>query len=451
MRLNEQPSERASDLASTVLPSPGTSSSRICPSASSATSTSSTTASLPTITRPMFSCSRRASAATASTPASSITVRLMAAVRPSCMSAPSPGRNGPGRASRILQRFYAESQSNPLSDSSFWSDGPVSCVQRRRGAHHRGAREVQQPARFLFQLRRNIALEGDLQLAQLELGAFLPGELAGLDHLTAAVVDLPALGSLCGFGALGSHSRPRGRQGYTANGLLGLLPELVRRLSFVQRLWCVTEDTEAARRFLAGLSDQLGPVLAWQADAGGLVVQAVPHYAIIELSEVVARRAGGVAEMKRNLDVLLAALLERTTERHAVQLAEKALRAGSTTSHLSHDIHYYKAKFFPRLVRSLLNVCAQRLGPGQHRVLDNFAGSGTALLEASLLGIPSAGLDLDPLSVMIARAKLDVLRLNASHLANEAAKVLDAVGSGAAGRLDAFGEQRSAPPDEDIT
>ncbi|HZU76218.1 MAG TPA: hypothetical protein VFA70_05600, partial [Dehalococcoidia bacterium] len=310
---------------------------------------------------------------------------------------------------------------------------------------------MQQPARFLFQLRRNIALEGDLQLAQLELGAFLPGELAGLDHLTAAVVDLPALGSLCGFGALGSHSRPRGRQGYTANGLLGLLPELVRRLSFVQRLWCVTEDTEAARRFLAGLSDQLGPVLAWQADAGGLVVQAVPHYAIIELSEVVARRAGGVAEMKRNLDVLLAALLERTTERHAVQLAEKALRAGSTTSHLSHDIHYYKAKFFPRLVRSLLNVCAQRLGPGQHRVLDNFAGSGTALLEASLLGIPSAGLDLDPLSVMIARAKLDVLRLNASHLANEAAKVLDAVGSGAAGRLDAFGEQRSAPPDEDIT
>jgi SAM-dependent methyltransferase len=39
-------------------------------------------------------------------------------------------------------------------------------------------------------------------------------------------------------------------------------------------------------------------------------------------------------------------------------------------------------------------------------LLDPFAGSGTALLEAARLGISSLGADLDPLSVLIARTKL---------------------------------------------
>lgn len=307
-----------------------------------------------------------------------------------------------------------------------------------------------QPAQFVFQLRRNIVIEGDRQLAELELGAFLSGELVGLDDLTTAPVELPMLQTLPGFGTLGSHSRPKGRQGYAAAGPLSLLPELIRRLSFIQRLYCVTADTEVARRLLATVEERLGPVLTWQGEGGQLVIQAVPHYAVIELSDVVARQSTGVADMKGNLDALVAALLDRTTERHAVQVAEKALGAGSTTSHLSHDIHYYKAKFFPRMVRSLLNVCSQRLGPGPHRAIDNFAGSGTTLLEASLLGIPSVGLDLDPLSVMIAKAKLEVLHLDANYLASEATKVFDAMHARMSGQLSLFGAHAADLTDEDI-
>jgi len=307
-----------------------------------------------------------------------------------------------------------------------------------------------QPAQFLFQLRRNIVIEGDLQLAELELGAFLPGALTGLEDLAAAVVEAPVLRTLAGCGTLGNHSRPKGRQGYAALGSLELLPELIRRLSFVQRLYCLTEDSDAARQFLRTVEQTLGPVLTWQSQEGQLVIQAVPHYALIELSEVVARQSSGVAEMKRNLDALLAALLDRTSERHAAQVAEKALSAGSTTSHLSHDIHYYKAKFFPRMVRSLLNVCSQRLGPGPHRAMDNFAGSGTTLLEAALLGIPSVGVDLDPLSVMIAKAKLEVLQLDADYLASEAAKVLQGIQAQMSGQLSLFAGSSAAVPDEDV-
>ncbi len=307
-----------------------------------------------------------------------------------------------------------------------------------------------QLARFVFQLRRNIVIEGDRQLAELELGAFLPGELVALDDLTTAAAESPPLQMLHGFGTLGSYCRPKGRQGYAANGPLSLLPELVRRLSFIQRLYCVTANTYAACQFLTATQENLGPVLAWQSEGDQLVIQAVPHYAVIEFSQVVARQSAGVADMKCNLDALVAALLDHTGERHAMQLAEKALGAGSTTSHLSHDIHYYKAKFFPRMVRSLLNVSSQRIGPGPHRAIDNFAGSGTTLLEASLLGIPSVGLDLDPLSVMIATAKLEVLHVGADHLASEATRVFEAMQAQVSGQLSLFSAHAADLPDEDI-
>src|SRR5437773_1928167 len=134
------------------------------------------------------------------------------------------------------------------------------------------------PSRFLLVLRRNIALEGDLSLARMELEAFLPGPLE--PAADAAAVLAQALGFL--------------------------------------------------------------PVETGQALTG-----------------------------------VLDALVGRSAEPRAVRGAGAALAAASTSAPLSHDVHYYKAKFFPRLARSMLNVRARRLGPGPHRVLDNFVGSGT--------------------------------------------------------------------------
>jgi len=63
-RSKEQPSERASDFASMVLPTPGTSSIRMCPRLSRAITQSSISASLPTSTRLTFSTIREPSAST---------------------------------------------------------------------------------------------------------------------------------------------------------------------------------------------------------------------------------------------------------------------------------------------------------------------------------------------------------------------------------------------------
>jgi DNA modification methylase len=67
-----------------------------------------------------------------------------------------------------------------------------------------------------------------------------------------------------------------------------------------------------------------------------------------------------------------------------------------------HDLHEYRGKFFPQLVRSLINYAG--LNPGSI-VLDPMVGSGTTTTEAFALGMSGIGIDMNPLSALIAEVK----------------------------------------------
>jgi DNA modification methylase len=279
---------------------------------------------------------------------------------------------------------------------------------------------------FVFKLRQNIALEGDLLLAKMELDSFLPDSVQDLMEIKSIIPNIPELSEIEGLGRLDAHVRQNGKQAYVAKGSLELLPHLIRRVSFIQRIYCVTQVSPSTKAFLVDTVHQVGSIIKNQVVDNRLIIQAIPHYTLIELSKVVANHSQGVDDTKRNLDGLVDALLDRTANKSVIKLTTLALSARSTTSHLTHDIHYYKAKFFPRMVRSILNSCTPELGKGCH-VLDNFVGSGTTLLEASILGIPSLGLDIDPLSTMIAQAKLDAVDMDSELLATEAARIIQAI------------------------
>ena len=107
-----------------------------------------------------------------------------------------------------------------------------------------------QSASFVFKLRQNIVLEGDLVLAKMELESFLPDTLQNVADITTVVQRIPQLAGLGRFEALDSYTRQNGTQAYISTGPLGLLFDLVRYVSFVQRIYCVTRDTEKARRLL---------------------------------------------------------------------------------------------------------------------------------------------------------------------------------------------------------
>lgn len=78
------------------------------------------------------------------------------------------------------------------------------------------------------------------------------------------------------------------------------------------------------------------------------------------------------------------------------------------TRYSSHGLHEYKGRFNPQVVRAIGNY----LGIDQNSlILDPFCGSGTTLVEAAHIGWDAVGVDMNPLAVFLANAKVEALRV----------------------------------------
>ena len=82
-----------------------------------------------------------------------------------------------------------------------------------------------------------------------------------------------------------------------------------------------------------------------------------------------------------------------------------------------HDLHEYRGKFFPQLVRSLINMSGL---PNGAVVLDPMSGSGTTACEAVALGMTAIGADLNPLSTLIASVKSAIPAIDSKQFKKQA-------------------------------
>jgi len=71
---------------------------------------------------------------------------------------------------------------------------------------------------------------------------------------------------------------------------------------------------------------------------------------------------------------------------------------------LTHGFHSYPARLHPATARVLAELLAER-SPRNAVLVDPFCGSGTTLVEARAAGLRAVGTDLNPLAVLVARAK----------------------------------------------
>lgn len=71
------------------------------------------------------------------------------------------------------------------------------------------------------------------------------------------------------------------------------------------------------------------------------------------------------------------------------------------TKTYTHGFHTYPAMFIPQIARKLIEVFSSE----HDTVCDIFCGSGTTLVESSLLNRNSIGIELNPLAVLIAKVK----------------------------------------------
>jgi hypothetical protein len=80
--------------------------------------------------------------------------------------------------------------------------------------------------------------------------------------------------------------------------------------------------------------------------------------------------------------------------------AEHELPERERTKHV-HRLHPYLGKFVPQLVQIFLE---RHFAPGDV-ILDPFAGSGTSLVEASVFGVDSVGVDISAFNALLCRVK----------------------------------------------
>jgi site-specific DNA-methyltransferase (cytosine-N4-specific) len=88
-------------------------------------------------------------------------------------------------------------------------------------------------------------------------------------------------------------------------------------------------------------------------------------------------------------------------ETHSLSDVDWAFSGDGEAEHPVHRLHSYPAKFVPALPREIIKRLS---GPGD-LVADPFCGSGTALVEALLLGRKAIGGDINPVALAATRAK----------------------------------------------
>jgi hypothetical protein len=263
---------------------------------------------------------------------------------------------------------------------------------------------------YFLKLRANIVLDGDVDLAEREVKSFF-GQVERITQVADLQSKLglsPALVS--------SNTRKAGCIGFLATHSHKEIHELVRLLNFTQEIWVEIDATPAkvlepyqwtsmvntsGKIFLCTL-----PLMA----CGELLSQTkIPSPKVFDIQLLTAYLAGSTTTAKRTI---------------------KPPTTGSTSTSHVHSLHKYKAKFFPRLIRTFLVKQLDKLPKTQEEkitLLDPFVGSGTALIEASLLGLDSVGIDIDKLSCAISQAKIEALAASPERVSVVSASLVNTV------------------------
>jgi site-specific DNA-methyltransferase (cytosine-N4-specific) len=113
--------------------------------------------------------------------------------------------------------------------------------------------------------------------------------------------------------------------------------------------------------------------------------------------------------------------LELTQNGLSKTQAQRELHNARRLRYGPHDLHEYRGKFFPQLVRSLINISGVS---DSGLVLDPMCGSGTTTCEVLVTGRSAIGVDLNPLSVLIASVKSAIVLESPQNFLDKVSKHL---------------------------
>jgi hypothetical protein len=276
-------------------------------------------------------------------------------------------------------------------------------------------------------LRHNIGIDSDVALARDELRAICGHKTA--DRIEEVQTPRALMNRLRSVGAsnqavrLLTHTmRQRGIIAFAIPGVsVDAFERVIRDSAFGQDLLYTSADKTQIRDTLCKKLSRQEPNAGQAVEVRAITLSSVLDYS----TKMVFTRQKGIS-VSVGLDALTDYLLDEIEPANGLLPAIKAaIAAKKTTLYLTHELHLYKGKFFPRMIRGLINRFVQRAGG---LIVDPFVGSGTALLEASLLGHASIGVDVDPTSVMISSQKLTPRDIDPAVMRGVCYGIAEAVG-----------------------
>lgn len=102
-----------------------------------------------------------------------------------------------------------------------------------------------------------------------------------------------------------------------------------------------------------------------------------------------------------------------TPRGHQYELTEVPEGTRKSARYLGHGLHEYTGKFYPQLVSTIFSLLD--VDPGD-TIMDPFCGSGTTLYQGRLESLNTVGVDINPFSVYLSRAKISTFNVNLSKI-----------------------------------
>ncbi|MEA2070395.1 MAG: DNA methyltransferase, partial [Asgard group archaeon] len=283
---------------------------------------------------------------------------------------------------------------------------------------------------YYFKIFNNIKSEHEPnQLAYLELQSLF-GQIEPIRNFVDFLVRPPLsyfLADPIRIQDIITMELPYGRiQGYYGEKLnLGEVTNLVRRLAYTREIFLIFESQKHPKDLLRIIFPEgvINKNVQFFKNDNLNLFRFITNQYFLEKSQYISKISNTKKDVDKNIEILFSYLTNNflkipssSTLYYEKKLADYFTIREEKSLYLNHYMHPYKGKFHPKMVRSLINYV---LPNEKGIILDNFAGSGTSLLEACYLGINSFGVEINPLSVLMANVKCQSNSINLPNLAEK--------------------------------
>lgn len=297
-------------------------------------------------------------------------------------------------------------------------------------------KQLPEKIHYYFKLFNNIKEKHEVDFAELELNSLF-GEVKRIKNFTD-VLDKPPLKLFTKEGVriqdIITHETCYGAfQGfYGSKEKVDDISDLVRRLAYTREIYLVVKSKKP-KDYLKKIfpSGVINKNIQFFQNGDYSLFRLITNQYFLEKSQYISKLSRDKEEINRNVDALFEFPIKKlhripasSTMAVGKRLEDYFAIREEPSLYLTHYLHPYKGKFHPKMVKALLNYVYPK---NSGLVLDNFVGSGTLLVEATLMGLDSVGVEINPLSVLMSNVKCYSLGLEPSELKKEIKKYLSEV------------------------